>query len=49
MVKRFFNPLIARFAAVAALLALALAAPAVFAQEHEPCTMDRRCRDVLLR
>ena len=40
MVKRFFNPLIARFAAVAALLVLALAAPAVFAQEHEPCTMD---------
>ena len=42
MVKRLFNPLIARFAAVAALLVLALAAPAVFAQEHgdPPCTMD---------
>ena len=39
MVKRLFNPLIARFAAVAALLVLALAAPAVFAAEHEPCTM----------
>ena len=42
MVKRLYNPLIARFAAVAALLVLALAAPAVFAQEHDepPCTMD---------
>ena len=42
MVKRLFNPLIARFAAVAALLVLALAAPAVFAEEHDepPCTMD---------
>ena len=41
MVKRFFNPLIARFAAVAALLVLALAAPAVFADEHDapPCTV----------
>ena len=41
MVNRLFNPLIARFAAVAALLVLALAAPAVFAQEHgdPPCTM----------
>ena len=41
MVKRFFNPLIARFAAVAALLVLALAAPAVFADEHgePPCTV----------
>ena len=41
MVKRLFNPLIARFAAVAALLILALVAPAVFAEEHdEPCSMD---------
>ena len=42
MVKRFFNPLIARFAAVAAVLVLALAAPAVFAQEHgePPCKAD---------
>ena len=35
MVKRLYNPLIARFAAVAALLILALAAPAVFAQEAD--------------
>ena len=33
MVNRMFNPLIARFAAVAALLALVLAAPAAFAQD----------------
>ena len=40
MVKRLFNPLIARFAAVAALLILALVAPAVFAEEHDdPCSM----------
>ena len=34
MVNRMFNPLIARFAAVAALLALVLAAPAAFAQQN---------------
>ena len=47
MVKRLFNPLIARFAAVAALLILALVAPAVFAEEHdEPCSMDGTSGDV---
>ena len=40
MLNRSINVGIVRLSLVAALLALALAAPAVFAQEHEPCKAD---------